>query len=240
MFYLKVSAMVCVAVLAALMGTVWSVVRWGDPEVLAKWVKMLSRIILKIAGIRIRVKDAHNLTDSQPCIYMINHQSGLDLFTLGYVAPPRTTVIAKKELQWAPVIGLFFTAAGVIFLDRKDRRGAIHQLGKAAQVIRKRQVSVGIAPEGTRNQKGNGILEFKKGPFHLAIQAQVPIVPFICSPLYPLGSFAERRLQPGQLEIQALAPIQTEGLSAVDVDRLMAKTHAAMSEAQSQLKTQIF
>ena len=237
MFYLKVSAMVFVAVLAAFLGTVWAVFRWGDPEVLPKWVRLLSKMILKIAGIRVRVIDAHNLTSSQPCIFMINHQSGLDLFTLGTVAPPRTTIIAKKELLWAPVIGLFFAATAVIFIDRKDRRGAIHQLDKAAQVVRKKRVSIGIAPEGTRNQKGEGILDFKKGPFHLAIKAQVPIVPFLCSPLYPLGSFAERRLKSGQMEVRALPPISTEGLGEADLEQLMARTHSAMAEAHAELKT---
>jgi lysophosphatidate acyltransferase len=230
-------AMVVVSLVAALIGTVGAVLRWGDISFLAKWVSTLSPIILWIAGIRVELEGEENTTVQQPCLYMINHQSGLDLFTFGLVAPPNTTVIAKRELQWAPLLGLFFKATGVIFINRKDRQGSIDQLTEAANNIRTRGVSVAIAPEGTRNPKGEGLLPFKKGPFHLAIKAQVPIVPCLSSSLYPLGSFSERRLRPGVMQVKFLPPISTAGYSDEDLEKLMTQTREAMLRGQSDMKT---
>ena len=229
--------MLVVCLVACFIGTIWAVLCWGNPNVFSKWVRLLSRVILKIAGFEIEIEGEDLLASSQPCIYLCNHQSGIDLFTFGYSAPPNFTVIAKRELRWVPIIGLFFMATGAIFINRKDRKGAIGQLDRAVRAIRERGVSVVIAPEGTRNEWGDGLLPFKKGPFYLAIKAQVPLVPYLCSSLYFLGSFSERRLTPGILRLKVLPPIPTKGLTEADVDALLDKTQKLMLETLKNLKS---
>jgi lysophosphatidate acyltransferase len=53
-----------------------------------------------------------------------------------------------------------------------------------------------VFPEGTRNNTGN-ILPFKKGAFHVAIAAQVPILPVIFSSYYFLDN-KKKEFESGQ------------------------------------------
>jgi 1-acyl-sn-glycerol-3-phosphate acyltransferase len=72
--------------------------------------------------------------------------------------------------------------------------------------------------------------EFKKGAFHVAIQGQVPILPVVFS---SYRTFLDKKLKIfnlGEIIIEALPPISTEGLSADDIDQLMQKTRQLMIE----------
>jgi 1-acyl-sn-glycerol-3-phosphate acyltransferase len=77
--------------------------------------------------------------------------------------------------------------------------------------------SVLIFPEGTRTRDGS-LLPFKKGGFHLAIRAGVPIVPVaLCGTgaLMPRGSLL---LRAGAIKVIIGEPIPTKDLS--DEDRV--------------------
>ncbi len=230
--------MIIITIVAAFVGMIGAVLFWGNPYYLSRWTRLLSAINLKVVGLRISIEGEEYLTSAQPCIYLLNHQSGLDLFTFGSHAAPKFTVIAKKEVRYIPVIGLLFMATGVIFINRRNKDKAIESLDEAARVIGEKKVSVAVAPEGTRNFSGEGLLPFKKGPFHLAIQAQVPLVPYLCSSLHTLGSFKERRLSSGLIRLKVLPPIPTKGLTIDDIDALMSQTYAVMLRAVQGLKSE--
>src|SRR6185437_9234683 len=119
----------------------------------------------------------------QPCIYVANHQGSLDIATFGSFYPRKTVVIAKKEILYLPVLNLYFKAAGNLLIDRGNRSRAVASLAKAVRAIREKGASVWIFPEGTRNRTADPILPLKKGAFHMAIEAQVPVVPVICAPI---------------------------------------------------------
>ncbi|KAL5966412.1 putative 1-acyl-sn-glycerol-3-phosphate acyltransferase acl-2 [Taenia solium] len=69
-----------------------------------------------------------------------------------------------------------------ILIDRSNRDDSIHKLHDAAEIVKKDQVSVIIFPEGTRGDGKTGLLPFKRGAFHLAVEAQVPIQPVVIAP----------------------------------------------------------
>jgi putative phosphoserine phosphatase/1-acylglycerol-3-phosphate O-acyltransferase len=78
-------------------------------------------------------------------------------------------------------------------------------------------LSVAIAPEGTRSS-GDRLGEFKKGPFHIAMQAGVPIVPIVihnASDVLPKGNFF---IRPTQVVVDVLEPVSTEGWRAETID----------------------
>src|SRR4029079_18657026 len=79
---------------------------------------------------------------------------------------------------------------------------------------------IAMMPEGTRNKEGKGLLPFKKGPFHLAILAQVPIIPVVSSPLKDIASWKYKVLKGGTIHMTVLPPIPTKGMTDGDVDRL--------------------
>ena len=101
-------------------------------------------------------------------------------FTLFRVFPKCASILAKKELQWTPLLGQFMTAAGAIFVDRGNNARAVRSLTAAGETMRSRNQSIWIFPEGTRSMREhNDMLPFKKGAFHLAVNAQVPIIPIV-------------------------------------------------------------
>jgi lysophosphatidate acyltransferase len=106
--------------------------------------------------------------------------SELDLLMLGAVMPRWSSVTAKKSLSKFPFLGQYMVLSGTVFLDRRDRKGAIAAFDNAANEMKVERQSVMIFPEGTRSHSRTPVLlPFKKGAFHLAVQAQVPIVPII-------------------------------------------------------------
>lgn len=133
-----------------------------------------------LCGVKWRVEGWERLpeairTEQQPVVFMANHESLLDPPFLVNAIPIPAVYIAKKEVRWMPGIGWAVWAAGMIFIDRKNREKAILGIQKAAREIRGGK-NVVIFPEGTRTRTGElGV--FKKGGFNLAIDAGVPIVP---------------------------------------------------------------
>jgi lysophosphatidate acyltransferase len=51
------------------------------------------------------------------------------------------------------------------------------------------------------------MLPFKKGPFHLAVAAQLPIVPIVCENYAPLYSSQRKHFESGDLVIKGEWPL---------------------------------
>uniref|UniRef100_A0A9L0SCJ6 1-acyl-sn-glycerol-3-phosphate acyltransferase n=1 Tax=Equus caballus TaxID=9796 RepID=A0A9L0SCJ6_HORSE len=162
-------------------------------------MKILRLMLLHIKylyGIRVEVRGAHHFPPSQPYVVVSNHQSSLDLLGMMEVLPGRCVPIAKRELLWAGSAGLACWLAGVIFIDRKRTGDAISVMSEVAQTLLTQDVRVWVFPEGTRNHNGS-MLPFKRGAFHLAVQAQVPIVPIVMSSYQDFYCKKERRFTSG-------------------------------------------
>ncbi len=185
-------------------------------------------------GWRIAVEDRGHVADSAPAILMASHKSNLDIVVYGGLYPRRAVVIGKKEIAKIPVFGWFFRATGNILLDRKDLASAIASIGAAAARVREERISVWVFPEGHRNASPT-LLPFKKGSFHLALAAQVPIVPIVCTPLDALLDGHRLLVFPGRIRIRVLPAVPTEGLGEDDLEGLIAKVRGLMQEAQDRL-----
>ena len=130
-------------------------------------------------GIRFPIINAEHLT-TRPAVFIGNHQTELDVLMLGSIFPPYCSVTAKSSLARVPVLGWFMTLSGTVFIDRADRGKAMTAFESAAKHMKEGRQSVFIFPEGTRSYaKGPEMLPFKKGAFHLAVKAGVPIVPVV-------------------------------------------------------------
>lgn len=120
------------------------------------------------------------LSSTRPAVFIGNHQTELDVLMLGSMFPKHCSITAKRSLKNVPFLGWFMTLSGSIFIDRKNSRDAREAMQGAADEIKKKRQSVYMFPEGTRSySKDAMLLPFKKGCFHLALQAEVPIVPVV-------------------------------------------------------------
>ena len=209
--------------------------RWGDRRLNRDAARMLSWGMLRFSGVRLQIEGRAHLDPAVPSVVLFNHQSAFDVASMGAVVREHSVIIGKKELIWIPFFNLLFVAAGNILIDRKARRHAISGLDRAVEVLRRDGVSIWIAPEGTRNP-GEGLLPFKKGAFHMAIAAQVPVVPVVCASLTPIINWRRRIFGPGTLPVRILAPILTTGLTEADVEALSARVRAAMLTTLGELR----
>src|SRR6202021_3693799 len=89
--------------------------------------------------------------------------------------PRRTSVIVKKELFNYPLLGKTMRLGSLVPVDRGNRDAGISAVRAAAEVIRQ-GINMTIYVEGHRSFDGK-LLSFKKGPFYLAEECGVPIVP---------------------------------------------------------------
>lgn len=150
---------------------------------ISQWAvgRAFDRMMNWAAGVYFVVDDpAGHLASVRPAVFVGNHQTELDLQMLGAMFPKWCSVTAKASLKRVPVLGWFMTLSGAVFVDRKNSKDAREAMRGAAEEIRKRRQSVYLFPEGTRSYaKDPTLLPFKKGAFHLAVEAQVPIVPVV-------------------------------------------------------------
>ncbi|MEL7250033.1 MAG: HAD-IB family hydrolase [Bacteroidota bacterium] len=165
-------------------------------------------LVVAAAGIELVVKGQEHLWSQRPAVFIFNHQSSADLFIVSKLIRKNATGIAKKELKNMPIIGQMMQAAGVIFIDRKNREKAIEAMKPAVDALQN-GTSVIIFPEGTRS-KDYTLGSFKKGAFHLAMQAKVPVVPVVIRNAHdamPQGSSLFRSVA---IEVVAFPPISTK------------------------------
>uniref|UniRef100_A0A8D2MLP0 1-acyl-sn-glycerol-3-phosphate acyltransferase n=1 Tax=Zonotrichia albicollis TaxID=44394 RepID=A0A8D2MLP0_ZONAL len=147
-------------------------------------------------GIRMRVRGSERLRLPGPFVIVCNHQASLDLMGMVEVIPERCVPIAKRELLYMGTVGWACWLSGIIFIERQRRDAAIEVITRTASTMRRENLRVWVFPEGTRNP-GRSMLPFKRGAFHLAVHAQVPIVPIVISPYRDFFSPEEKRFTSG-------------------------------------------
>jgi 1-acyl-sn-glycerol-3-phosphate acyltransferase len=160
--------------------------------------------ILWVAGARVRVEPMPALTDG-PLIFAVNHESALDILALLKVLPRPFRFVAKQELFDLPIFGWYMSIGGHVAVDRANRTRAVASLRRAGAIVRG-GTSLLVFPEGTRSKDGT-ILPFKKGPFVLAAEAGVPVVPVAISGagrITPKGLVA---VEPGEIRVALGEPV---------------------------------
>ncbi|XP_029440603.1 1-acyl-sn-glycerol-3-phosphate acyltransferase alpha isoform X2 [Rhinatrema bivittatum] len=185
-------------------------------------MKILRFMLLHIKylyGIKIEVRGWENFSLKEPYVVVSNHQSELDLLGMMEILPNRCVPIAKRELMYAGTAGLACWLAGIIFINRKKTDDAISVMSKVAQTMLHEDVRVWVFPEGTRNHDGS-MLPFKRGAFHLAVQAQVPIIPIVMSSYKDFYNKKERRFTTGKCTVRILPKVETRGLGPDGVPEL--------------------
>jgi len=181
---------------------------------------------VRMVGVSVRVEGQANIP-AGVCLFVANHTSSADAPAVVGAIPRRIAVLLKESLFKWPIVGQAFTLARFIPVNRADRESAIASVEKAAEAMRAGQ-SFLIYPEGTRSLDGR-LQEFKKGAFVLAIKAGVPIVPVLCSGAHRIMAKRSLKIQPGEILVEFLAPIDVSGYSLEERDALNQRVHDAMA-----------
>jgi 1-acyl-sn-glycerol-3-phosphate acyltransferase len=176
-------------------------------------VRLLYRVAMwgawtgvRIAGVRVRTVGLDRLDHSRTYIFMSNHVSNLDPPLLIPLIPRRTSVLVKQELFKTPILGRAMRMGSLVPVDRGNREAGVAAVHGAAEVI-KQGIHMTIYVEGHRSYDGK-LLPFKKGPFYLAEECGVPVVPVTISGTHeamPKGRFS---IRPALVTVTFHAPIE--------------------------------
>lgn len=238
-FYFKkffyVAWMMCLALFAIPL----SILKSGGRDIEnMRIIRSLVRHVKYLLGLRIEVSGWEHLQTEGPYVIISNHQSSLDVLGLMEILPDRCTMIAKKELIYAGTVGLVCWLGGIVFINRKKTSDAKSVMAEAAQTMLKDQIRLWVFPEGTRNQKGD-LLPFKKGAFHLAVQAQVPLIPVVFSSYSNFYLRKEKQFKSGTIRLKILPKIETKGLTSDDVSDLCDKSFNVMHSAFLEISSSV-
>lgn len=178
----------------------WQISQWATARSF-KYVMALT------TGITFEIDDPNDyLGKTRPAVFIGNHQTALDVLMLGCMFPKYCSVTAKAQLKSTPFLGWFMRLSGSIFLDRANSKDAREAMRGAAEAIQGNRQSVYMFPEGTRsNAKEPMLLPFKKGAFHLAVQAGVPIVPCVVANYSHVLSIKDMVFRSGKIPVKGKA-----------------------------------
>lgn len=163
---------------------------------------------VQLAGVKVETVGLTKLDASRTYIFMSNHTSNLDPPILIPLIPRRTSVMAKKELFSYPILGEAMRLGALVPVDRGNRDAGIAAVRAAGEVIRQ-GVNMTIYVEGKRSFDGK-LLPFKKGPFYLAMECGVPVVPVTIVGSHDVMPKARFRIAPGTVTVVFHKPIEPQ------------------------------
>jgi 1-acyl-sn-glycerol-3-phosphate acyltransferase len=202
----------------------------GRREWVYPWAIWGGKAWLRLSGMRVVVRVREHLDPAMTYIFLSDHRSYLDTATLFDYTGRRIGLLAKKELLKVPILGTGMGFVNILAIDRTNRERAIETVRAATERIRS-GISFGVFAEGTRARPGE-ILPFKKGAFHMAIDAGVPVVPVAIKHTDVLMGKGTGLARSGTIEMVILPPIETRGLSTEreeDVARLISRTRTQIA-----------
>jgi 1-acyl-sn-glycerol-3-phosphate acyltransferase len=217
------------AVLVGLIGIPWTFLS-GKVDLLYRMGVVVGLRGVRFVGVKVEVLGSEKLDWHRTYIFMCNHVSNLDPPIVIPVMSTRTSVLVKKELFRVPLLGWAMRLANLVPVDRRNREAAIASLRVAGEVLRS-GISMTIWPEGTRSSDGR-LLPFKKGPFYLAMESGVPIVPITLvgtHEIWPKGEFA---IHPGTATVIFHQPIDPAAFSALEnlIDAVRERIRSGLPE----------
>ena len=199
--------------LAAIVGFPWTFLT-RDISFLYRMAMWGASTGVRLAGVKVEAVGLEKIDPSRTYIFMSNHTSNLDPPLLLPLIPRRTSVMAKKELFSYPILGETMRMGSLVPVDRGNRDAGIAAVREAAGVIRQ-GINMTIYVEGKRSLDGK-LLPFKKGPFYLAEECGVPVVPVTIVGTHELMPKARFQITPGTVKVLFHDPIEPKDFGGRD------------------------
>jgi 1-acyl-sn-glycerol-3-phosphate acyltransferase len=209
---------------AALVGFPWTIIS-RKIDFLYNTAMKIARAGVRLSGVKVEIVGLERFDNQGTYIYMCNHVSNIDPPIVVPAVPKRTSVLVKKEVFRVPVLATAMRMGQLVPVDRTDRDSAINSLRKGREVLAS-GVNMTVFPEGTRSQTGE-LLPFKKGPFYMALESGVLVVPMTVlgtRAIWPKGRFA---IKPGTATVVFHQPIDPKQYP--DRDALMEAVRSAIA-----------
>jgi len=214
-----------VSALMALIGGIFNHYSKYATAVFRTW----ARSLVWAAGIKLEVTGLENVEPDESYILIANHQSHMDIPVLTWGLPIPQRIIAKKELFKIPFLGWGMKAVGMLSIDRSNRKQSFETLKEAEEIIKTYRLSILAFPEGTRSNDGK-IHPFKKGPFILAINTGLPLLPVSVSGTRKIIPKGKISLRAGRVKVHIHPPVATKNLNLGDRNKLVEKVQSIIEK----------
>ena len=179
--------------------------------------------VLLASNVKLNVVGKKNLWAQRPAVFLFNHRNNFDAFFVGALVRTDLAAVGKAELKTNPITRMMAQFMPVAFVERTG--GSAAEAAKALQPVTElieQGYSIMIAPEGTRVRDMTVALgPFKKGPFHMAMNAGVPVIPIVIRNALDVGGRDAKLMRAGTVDIAVLPPVQTGHWNAKTMDRHM-------------------
>ncbi|MFQ3175126.1 MAG: 1-acyl-sn-glycerol-3-phosphate acyltransferase [Psychromonas sp.] len=187
-------------------------------------------------GLKVSIRIPESAKNNGSVVYLANHQNSYDMVTVSGAVQPGSVTIGKKSLVWIPFFGIIYWLTGNILINRDNKDKSRNTIKDVVDQMRAKNLAVWIFPEGTRS-RGRGLLPFKMGAFHTALQAGVNVVPTVTSNTHRQVNL--NRWDNGEVIVEMLEPIDITQYKKREIRRLMEDSHAIMLEKYYQLNQEV-
>jgi 1-acyl-sn-glycerol-3-phosphate acyltransferase len=209
---------------AALFGIPWTYIT-KDISFLYNSCMWVAWTGVQVVGVKVQTVGLEKIDPARTYIFMSNHISNLDPPITLPLIPRRTSVMVKKELFKVPILGRIMNIGSLVPVDRGNRDAGLAAVRDAVKAI-EQGLNMTIYVEGKRSFDGK-LLPFKKGPFYLAEECNVPVVPITISGTEAVMPKARFAIRPGMVTVQFHDPIEPADFK--ERDCLIAKVRAAIN-----------
>jgi len=222
LFWLAVVAVLVtipIAIATMLIAIFRSTSPWID-----RLIRLWARALVTAAGIDLHSENMETIDPMKRYVLVCNHYSYLDIPCILTAVPQPIRFMAKASLFKIPIFGWALGRTGFIPIDRKNRRTAVKSFDLAAARIRKGNTIVIFPEEGRSRQRE--MRPFQRGAFLLAMKSGQTLVPMAMDGTFDVFPARSWRVRPGRVTLRVGAPIETEGVSVRDKDRLSEQSRA--------------
>ncbi len=177
--------------------------------------------LLTVCGVRVNTRGLEKIHGVDRCVFIVNHQSYFDIPVLYAGLPYALSFIAKKELFFIPFFGWGIAAIGHIWIDRENARAARSSISRAIAMLKRKNISLVLFPEGTRSMTGE-VGSFRRGSFTVALEAMVPVIPVSIRGTRDILPKKSGLVRPGKATLVIGDPVLPAQLSGLDKPALSA------------------
>jgi 1-acyl-sn-glycerol-3-phosphate acyltransferase len=187
-----------------------------------------SRILLAVSGVKVIAEGVEKLDPEKGYVLVSNHSSYFDIPVIMASLPVQFRFFAKQGLFRIPFLGTHLQRAGHIPVIRGDARASLKSMSEGARMLRERNLSVLVFPEGGRTV--DHLAEFKEGTAYIAIKAGVPAVPIGLEGMRNILKMHTGYVYPGTVHLRVGDPIETAHLTVRDREELTRELHDRVAE----------
>jgi 1-acyl-sn-glycerol-3-phosphate acyltransferase len=187
-------------------------------RIVAKLTSYWSKLTIWLSFIIPIVEWEEDINKKSCYIFCPNHVSTLDIPLILAVLPVPLQFIGKAEIAKLPLFGYFYKNNSVI-VNRENRKDSYTAFVRAGLRLEK-GLNMCIFPEGGIPSENIFLKKFKNGPFRLAADKNIPIVPITLPDnknMFPQEYFKGR---PGFVRLKIHKPIYPNKISENSINDL--------------------